>query len=237
MKGPLWTAALIYNYKRVNKNSIKHHKHFLPQVVENYVKDFWRTYKDKPKFVFTLQGTYSHSDLNLLDLVDDELHEFLLWMNSPSVQNNTMLVIMGDHGPRGHELTFTRQGSLELKRPFMYVALPKWVQEAWPEAYGNLKNNSKRLVTTMDLHYTFKNLLDFVGADFEVRVHQLNIFKIQEGDGFLKICLTVSLTLYWSENRYHQQSSNYLVRNNFIRALLRKRSSGHLDILRNAKIQ
>ncbi|CAG0921478.1 unnamed protein product [Notodromas monacha] len=136
-------------------------------MTQTYVQEFWETYSEKPKLSFTLQGTYSHDDLNKLDMIDDELLEYLIWLNSPKMRNETMIVIMADHGPRGHALTMTRQGTIELRRPMMNIMMPPWFKTKFPKAWENLLVNSKRLVTTLDLHYTIKSLLSLQIMDLD----------------------------------------------------------------------
>jgi hypothetical protein len=84
-----------------------------------------------------------------------------------TLRNDTFIIIMGDHGHRGHTVMRTRQGVLEMRMPLMYLILPEWFREQHPVAWDNLNVNKKRLATPLDLHATIMNLLNFRGVDFK----------------------------------------------------------------------
>lgn len=79
--------------------------------VEKYVKlfiayislnlfQFFTVYKTKPKFLFGFHGELSHDDYNLVGVADDDLLELLKELNESKALNNTILIIMADHGHR-----------------------------------------------------------------------------------------------------------------------------------------
>jgi arylsulfatase A-like enzyme len=51
----------------------------------------------------------SHDDMNLIELVDDELVKHLQNMERKGHLNNTLIIIMSDHGPRFHKTRETHQ--------------------------------------------------------------------------------------------------------------------------------
>lgn len=61
---------------------------------------FFKVYKSKPKFLFGFHGELSHDDYNLIGVADDDVVEFLTELNSSGTLNNTLLVLMADHGHR-----------------------------------------------------------------------------------------------------------------------------------------
>lgn len=65
-----------------------------------YAKNVFRVYKERPKFVFGFHGEISHDNYNLVGAADQDLLEWLQWFNTSGHLNNTLLIIMSDHGHR-----------------------------------------------------------------------------------------------------------------------------------------
>ncbi|CAG0915571.1 unnamed protein product [Notodromas monacha] len=136
-------------------------------VAQTYFQYLWDLHKDVPKFFFGLQGSYSHSvSPDTLGFIDGEFESFLHWIKT-NLSNDTLVIIMGDHGHRFHEFGGTRQGMLEMRMPLMHISFPEWFERQFPDAVNNLRTNSKRLATPMDLHVTLKSLLNFRALDFK----------------------------------------------------------------------
>ncbi|CAF1076953.1 unnamed protein product, partial [Didymodactylos carnosus] len=128
----------------------------------NWIKEFFEMYPPyQPKFSFLLHKQYSHDTNNLLPYADDEALEFLQYMNKHGYLDNTMLMIMTDHGARYSQFRTSYQGKLEERLPFMSIRMPPKFQQQYPHLMRNLRLNSHRLTTPFDIHETFLNLLDF----------------------------------------------------------------------------
>jgi hypothetical protein len=84
----------------------------------NWVKEFFKVYQTKPKFSFIFHSEASHNYNNPLGLLDDDLLEFLKYMKSSGIMDNTILLFMSDHGVRVSELRQYSQGKLEEVRIF-----------------------------------------------------------------------------------------------------------------------
>lgn len=65
-----------------------------------YAKNVFVTYKDRPKFVFGFHGEISHDNYNLVGAADEDLLEWLQWLHTSGHLNNTLLLVMSDHGHR-----------------------------------------------------------------------------------------------------------------------------------------
>lgn len=70
------------------------------QIMLNYIKDMFRVYEDKPKFMFAFHGELSHDFSNKVSVSENDLVEWLEWFEKSGYLNNTMLVFMSDHGQR-----------------------------------------------------------------------------------------------------------------------------------------
>lgn len=116
-------------------------------------------YTKTPRFVFSFHGELSHDSINLVGVADGDFTAWLKELHSRSVLNNTLLVVMSDHGNRFAEVRNTLQGKQEERLPFFAFVFPEWWKKKYPEAYGNFKDNTQRLVTPFDVHATLKDLL------------------------------------------------------------------------------
>ncbi|CAF1515318.1 unnamed protein product, partial [Didymodactylos carnosus] len=126
----------------------------------NWIQDFYNTYPNRLKWTLGFHAQYSHRDTNnLVSYADQELYEFLYEMNKTGHLDNTMLIIMSDHGQRYSELRSTYQGKLEERLPFMSIRMPSKFQQS--TYVHNLRLNSHRLTTPFDIHETFFHMLDF----------------------------------------------------------------------------
>lgn len=57
-------------------------------------------YQTKPKFLFAFHGELSHDDYNLIGVADDDTLTMLSELDNSGALNNTLLILMADHGHR-----------------------------------------------------------------------------------------------------------------------------------------
>ncbi len=95
-------------FRRLCLGSISRHANML-----NWVREFFAMYADKPKFSFIFHSEASHNYNNPLGLLDDDLLEFLKYLKTSGVMDNTILMLMSDHGVRVSDLRQFSQGKLE----------------------------------------------------------------------------------------------------------------------------
>ncbi|RWS30611.1 hypothetical protein B4U80_03084 [Leptotrombidium deliense] len=131
------------------------------RVMTNWMHQFFQVYNDIPKFGFAFHSEYSHDSFNLLQLADDELLQWLQELQNDGTLENTILIVMSDHGNRFASIRETQQGKLEERLPYFSFVLPKWFKDKFPVAFANLQFNAKeRLMTPFDLHATFLTVLN-----------------------------------------------------------------------------
>jgi hypothetical protein len=135
------------------------------QSMLNWIRDLFDMYPSQPKFSFIFHSQYSHDSNNRLPYGDDELYEFLKLMNNNGYFDNTMFILMSDHGARFSSLRKTYQGKLEERLPFISIRMPTKFQDKYPHLMENLRLNSHRLTTPFDLHETFEHLFEFHSLD------------------------------------------------------------------------
>lgn len=130
-------------------------------VMLNYIKEIFNVYKNQPKFLFGFHGELSHDSYNDIGVVDNDLHNWIKDLNEFGHLNNTILILMSDHGHRFAEIRNTVQGKQEERLPFFSFTFPPWFKEAYPQAYANFLHNTQYLTTPFDVHKTLENVLNF----------------------------------------------------------------------------
>ncbi|XP_014249500.1 uncharacterized protein LOC106666665 isoform X2 [Cimex lectularius] len=123
----------------------------------NYIKSFLQTYKDCPKFLFSLHNELTHDTLNLASNADDELKDFLKTSYDAGLLDRSIVVLLGDHGHRIDSYRMTEMGRMEDLMPFTFFILPRNYRNT--DWYKTLTVNSNRLVSTYDLYKTFENIM------------------------------------------------------------------------------
>lgn len=139
------------------------------QVMVDYIKKLTSEvtiHKNLNLFQFIWSSSVTHDFLNAGYLLDTHFLEFLKWMHNGGHLNNTLLIVMGDHGARWGPIRSYYQGQLEERLPAMHLVFPPWFRQKYKKAYQNLLENRKRLVTVWDLHQT---LLDLLYLDEQVK--------------------------------------------------------------------
>lgn len=130
------------------------------KVMMNVIKDFFTVYHAKPKFLFGFHGELSHDDYNLIGVADNDFLELLTDLNDSGALNNTILIVMADHGHRFADVRNTIQGKQEERLPFFSFTFPQWFKHKYADAYRNIKSNENKLTTPFDVHKTLKDVLD-----------------------------------------------------------------------------
>ncbi|TKR68068.1 hypothetical protein L596_024110 [Steinernema carpocapsae] len=126
-----------------------------------YAKEFMERYKDTPRFSLMHHSLLSHDVVDLAQVMDDDFLEMLKSMHEAGDFDNSIVILMADHGNRFAELRATQQGQLEERLPFFGVFLPEKFRESADgrKAFENLKSNAERLSTPFDIHATLMDVL------------------------------------------------------------------------------
>ena len=130
-----------------------------PRLMFDWIKESFETYKDMPKFFAFFNSELTHEYNNLGQLFEPYLLEFFEFMNSKGHLDNTILIIMSDHGARFNKLRATEQGKLEERMPYFGFRFPEWFQKVYEKEYKAFLENSYRLTTPFDIHETLVDLL------------------------------------------------------------------------------
>ncbi|XP_024890478.1 uncharacterized protein LOC112466554 [Temnothorax curvispinosus] len=146
-------------------------------VMMNYIKTIFNTYKNQPKFAFGFHGELSHDSYNDIGAVDDDLYSWVKDLYDLGHLNNTILILMSDHGHRFADIRNTLQGKQEERLPFFSFIFPPWFKQAHPQAYANFVYNTQYLTSPFDIHKTLENILDFdTPKDGDRRQRAISLF-------------------------------------------------------------
>ncbi|XP_059150959.1 uncharacterized protein LOC131937493 [Physella acuta] len=148
------------------------------QVWMNYFRDIFLMYRNKRKFLVHFFSEMSHWDNNLITRIDGELKDYLQFLHDGGYLNNTLLILLSDHGARYGDMRSTWQGKVEERLPYFSFLFPKWFEEKYPKAIQNLRTNTHRLTTPFDIHETLKDFLRFGGTEVgNVSNRGISLFK------------------------------------------------------------
>nr|XP_022914226.1 uncharacterized protein LOC111424779 isoform X1 [Onthophagus taurus] len=154
---PYYLASNSYysKWKRLCDGEIPRHK-----VMLNHIKNFFSVYKEKPKFLFGFHGELSHDDYNLVGIADEDIVDFFRDLNESGALNNTILIVMADHGHRFADIRNTLQGKLEERMPFFSFRFPPWFKTTHKDLYDTFVSNLHVLTTPFDIHSTLHDILE-----------------------------------------------------------------------------
>ncbi|CAK5091150.1 unnamed protein product [Meloidogyne enterolobii] len=132
-----------------------------------YIESFWNEYSKLqiPRFLLMHHSYLSHDDINKVQQADDDLFVHLQKMKKMGAFDNSLFIVMADHGNRFAKLRETHQGQLEERLPFFSVHFPQKYKQVW----SNIKINSvDRLVTPFDFHATLMDIFSWpkLGNDY-----------------------------------------------------------------------
>uniref|UniRef100_A0A1I8BSW1 DUF229 domain-containing protein n=1 Tax=Meloidogyne hapla TaxID=6305 RepID=A0A1I8BSW1_MELHA len=132
-----------------------------------YIESFWNEYSKLkiPRFSLMHHSFLSHDDINKVQQADEDLFDHLQKMFKMGALDDSLFIVMADHGNRFAKLRETHQGQLEERLPFFSVHFPKEHKQVW----SNLKINAvDRLVTPFDFHATLMDILRWpkLGNDY-----------------------------------------------------------------------
>ena len=127
-------------------------------IIEQLMKNF-NEYKDihqKSYFSFNFLKYYTHNYLAIPQNFDNSLKEMLHNFEKKGYLDDTLLVIMGDHGNRlTNYFSDTDYGKIEHKNPLLSIRVPDKLKKM--DYYKNMARNKYKLISPFDLHKTLKH--------------------------------------------------------------------------------
>ncbi|XP_070537762.1 uncharacterized protein [Ptychodera flava] len=147
------------------------------RVMFEYLKEFQIRYKDIHKFGFMFLTELTHGNINSINLADDDFYEYLKFMYLKKYLENTLFIVLGDHGARYTAIRATLQGRLEERLPFVSIHIPKTLRRTHPWMFKNLKINADRLTTAFDFHAMLEDVINYSPEVNDSRRNGQSLFK------------------------------------------------------------
>ncbi|XP_068083367.1 uncharacterized protein [Anabrus simplex] len=129
------------------------------EITLDYVEKFVSTFTNGLYWGLVWTSSLSHDDLNAANLIDPHMRNTLERLSSTNLLNNTVLVLLSDHGSRLGKIRATYQGRFEDRLPFLFFVFPEWFKKRYSSAIDVLQANRRRLTSPYDLHETLMDLL------------------------------------------------------------------------------
>ncbi|CAL1293248.1 unnamed protein product [Larinioides sclopetarius] len=165
------------------------------KVMLDWLRRFYEAYNDVPRFAFGFHGELSHDDYNLVGYADSDLEIFLKDLQESGILNNTLLIMLSDHGHRFASIREMQQGKQEERLPFFAVVVPPWLEKVYPIHVRNLRINENRLVTPFDIHATLMTLLNpDVPNEGDLSSRSISIFSEIPQE---RTCTMASIEPHW----------------------------------------
>ncbi|KAI6202189.1 hypothetical protein M3Y96_00922100 [Aphelenchoides besseyi] len=111
-------------------------------------------------FSFNFLTHITHDTGNTLELIDQSIYDTLIRMKHRGVFDNTIMILMGDHGNRIADIQSTYSGRIEERMPMFSMYFPEKFKRLYPEKLKHFMINKNRLVSHFDLHETLQDILN-----------------------------------------------------------------------------
>lgn len=133
--------------------------------VYDYCKQFMQRHVAKrPIWGMFWSNHFSHDDYFMPSAMEQKVLGDLLGYRSDGAFEHTIMIFFADHGARFGKLLSLAEGYLEERLPMMFIYLPPWFREQYPQYTEALALNQHRLSSNFDLHNTLKHIIELGGT-------------------------------------------------------------------------
>lgn len=147
------------NVQKPNDPLCAGHRHMCEYALTQGL-DFAEFYKGQPFFGIFWTNKLTHDNVRDFLTMDDVLLDTLQDAEKRGIFDDAIVVVMGDHGFRmGSVWPNLPGGFYDNMLPVMYISLPKWYKEKFPEDVKGLEANQNRLTTHYDFHLTLQQFI------------------------------------------------------------------------------
>lgn len=188
----MYAASKLIGHQRKGNAILCYGPHLAFNILlDNLIKLSVRQGQSRPYFHFTWATSISHDYLNYPSMMDSDMRKTLKFLHENKYLNNTVFILMSDHGIRYGKIRKTPQGKTEENMPFLYAVFPNRFKAAFPSALTNFQKNQRKLTTPFDLHEMLKDLLNLSSIqDHRITTRQANLNSTRMSRGislFLEI--------------------------------------------------
>lgn len=154
---PWYMYSMLANWHRKSTNCFGNEFSYDLQL--KLIDEFSRRYSNTCYFSFSLLSL-AHDDSSNLDGLDFKMKTFLKSLFDNNALNNTVFIVMGDHGQRVQIVAHSYIGEIEERMPLFTVKFPQWFQQKYPHLIRNFQKNKYRVTSHFDIYQTLKGIAD-----------------------------------------------------------------------------
>lgn len=166
------------------------------EVYVDWLKEVIETYRGRNFFSAGFISSYTHDNNKDAMMIDDQNVDFLKYLITHNIIDNTFVIIMSDHGLRFGEFRMTEQGKLEERMPYFGIFVPRRFRELYPSKYQTFLKNTGRLIVPSDIHET---LLDIINekSDFSETEIKRSVYSLFSPIPETRTCADAGIDPHW----------------------------------------
>ncbi|XP_017083069.2 uncharacterized protein LOC108115944 [Drosophila eugracilis] len=139
------------------------------RITSSYVYDmateFSRRFvEERPIWGLFWSNSFSHDSFQMPSKMEDYVLQYLLDFEADGAFEQSIMIFLSDHGSRYGRIMSLPSGFLEERLPTMFIYLPPWFRDQYPDYVNALKLNQNRLTSNYDLHNTLKHIIEMGGT-------------------------------------------------------------------------
>ncbi|XP_053945263.1 uncharacterized protein LOC128854859 [Anastrepha ludens] len=169
------------------------------EYIFDYALQFANAFPEDPLFGLFWANSFSHNSFDTTATMDKKMIEYLTKMESGGILERSIVIFFADHGMRWGPLLKLKSGFLEERLPMMFISLPSWYRNEYPDFVKALEINQHRLTSPYDIYATLKHILE--ETDQEIEFSYLNdtvtglsiLHEIPEN----RSCIEAGITEHW----------------------------------------
>lgn len=165
--------------------------------VINLAIDFVKTFLYRPYFGIFWTSSITHNSMSAATSIDYPFYRKLLELEKAGALETSMVLVMSDHGLRYTEFRHSELGWYEDRLPLLYIWLPQWFRDYYPEAYRALIDNRNKLISPFDLYETLRDILARAGGEALPSLGCLNCTSLFEEAPFVRGCSDAGIDSHW----------------------------------------
>lgn len=159
----------------------------------DYIREVFQTFPEKLKFFFSFNVYYSHNSNNEAAMIEPDLLSLIRDLKQTGHLNNTLLIIMGDHGTRYGKARELLQGKLEERLPLFAMSFPSWFSSRYPKIVENLRTNTDRLTSWYDVYATYRHMLSYPEVPSDLKHGKSLFLEIPKS----RTCADATVDQHW----------------------------------------
>ncbi|BFF90449.1 uncharacterized protein DMAD_08971 [Drosophila madeirensis] len=130
------------------------------EYIYDMAEQFTEVHKDRNFFGMFWTNSFSHNDFSMPSAMDARMVKYMRSLDHNGIMNNTIVIFFSDHGSRFGVLRSLDSGFLEERLPVIYMRIPRWIRDKYPEFLHGLTANKNRLTSPYDIHATLQHILE-----------------------------------------------------------------------------